>query len=391
MSCPISHPSDQDVLRLINQQNNAELRTEDVDIDVPALSIEHERNTVTRVASTPDSPYNGFVDVFYDRLDIKRLFHDAEEVEIIVGGSPDFQDVICGLNATYGTTFDSAEFTGTEAVNDVVTITAKAGSRGYVGTLKVRLIHERIHLQDRLTTLDLSGFGYDDGGTVVVEQNKVMPSNFNLGFTSGPSREAYAYGRNDEVFAGGRSVTLVAPNPPTFERPSFLPADATYAVRNTSRLADNSAWRFVPYLSMFFGLLPAQQRYAHILDGYAIDVEMKVSNYAQNNTFTRKGKVQRVDAATYLNIVFDDGQIIRMSAQQQDGIRAYNWSVQLPVAVNAMFPTLQAGQLSVIGSPVNQKVAVLYGFVDFTITLRRLTGRNDPVVVRYRTRINTPT
>lgn len=160
MACPISHPSQLDVLNLINQQNNATLVAEDINILVPAVSTEHERNTVSRVEATPDSPYNSYVDIYYDRLDLKRMFHDAEEVEVIVGGEPDFQDIVCGLNATYGTTFDSEEFNGTAAVNDVVTMTAKAESRGYTGTLKIRLIHERVHLQDRLTSINLNGFLY---------------------------------------------------------------------------------------------------------------------------------------------------------------------------------------------------------------------------------------
>lgn len=165
MTCPISHPSDQDVLALINVQNVADLTKDDIDFDVPAVLTDDERNTSLVVNSKPEGRYNSFVEIKYDRLELARLFHNAEFVTVIVSGTPDKQDIVCGINAEYGTTFDAEEFDISATVNDRATLTAKATNHGYYGSIVVNLVQERVHLQDRLTEVNLNGFAYPNANT----------------------------------------------------------------------------------------------------------------------------------------------------------------------------------------------------------------------------------
>lgn len=174
MSCSPPVTGDVRVTGLINQDNNLALTDKDIGFQEPVVVTDAAYNTSVEVFGQPDFTHSGKVEVHYTRLDLAQLFADFDPVELIVSGQPELGDIVCGLNAEYGTSFATDEFTITAADEDMVLLSAKPTSLAYIGTVALRLTQQRVHLDERMTVNQLDGFGYPADRNGTLDKPKLM-------------------------------------------------------------------------------------------------------------------------------------------------------------------------------------------------------------------------
>lgn len=158
MACNNNRPSDLDVIELIGKDNDVVLTPDDVKLRTPEVTEENERNTTVVVEALPDFTHGGVTQVFYDRWDLETLFKtDTIYIATVDPAQP--ADVICAINAEYGTQLPIDEMVVTKVGDQTALITAKATSPSYIGKVQAIVSTARIPLSERLTFIDLRGFG----------------------------------------------------------------------------------------------------------------------------------------------------------------------------------------------------------------------------------------
>ncbi|QNR51822.1 putative virion structural protein [Xanthomonas phage Xoo-sp14] len=160
--CPLAKSGKELILELVNAENSSAI-TEDQLVFGNPEATDAEQNTKLNLAAAADAPWNSFVDVNYDRLDLSTLFH-GERAEVSVPKAATPADIICHLNYTYGTKFDVNEFTVTPVEDgelpELYKVEALANNLAYSGTFDVFVDLERMPLSARILTTDLAGFRY---------------------------------------------------------------------------------------------------------------------------------------------------------------------------------------------------------------------------------------
>lgn len=301
--CPLAKSGEELILNLINSENNTEITAEQLVLGTPAANSEGG-NTALNVAAAEDAPWNKFVDVSYDRLDMATIFHNERaEISLPKGATP--SDLVCHLNYTYGTAFKVDEFDiiplEDGELPELYEMKAKAENLAYTGTLQVFADLDRMPLSARLTVTDLNGFGYYSESipslnNVIEEYPVTMPANYPVAIGRGTDgRTNYTFARNGEVVVGYRAirhsnfttesaagVTRAADG--KFNIITDTPAGSPPGGGNTWR---GRPWRFC----MFLGLDPAQTNFAHIADGYDMEIELTTSS--DGAPFVVKGNLVR--------------------------------------------------------------------------------------------------
>ncbi|QNR51824.1 hypothetical protein Xoosp14_133 [Xanthomonas phage Xoo-sp14] len=385
--CPLAKSGEELILNLINSENNTEIAAEQLVLGTPAANSEGG-NTALNVAAAEDAPWNKFVDVSYDRLDMATIFHNERaEISLPKGATP--SDLVCHLNYTYGTAFKVDEFEIKPLEDgdlpELYEMKAKAENLAYTGTLQVFADLDRMPLSARLTVTDLNGFGYSAGGDIIVEHNKTMPDGFILGEgASGLTR--YSYARNGEMFVGARAVWYRTQGSTAVFQPAdyFGGEPAVYGAYSTANQYNNTIYRNAPRLLLFMGMLPGQDKFEHLLDGYIIDVEMIVSPNDQTKAVSRKGKVVRVAGQSYLEIVYEDGLKDRLSVVMQNGVPAYQVDSYIPYSPGNQFAALQQADVVTSNSPTNQRVAICVGYVTYNVVAQRTSGIAKPIELTFK-------
>lgn len=162
--CPLAKTGKELILELVNAENSSAITEEQLVFGNPEAT-DAEQNTKLNLAAAADAPWNSFVDVNYDRLDLSTLFH-GERAEVSVPKAATPADIICHLNYTYGTRFDVNEFTVTPVEDgelpELYKVEALANNLAYSGTFDVFVDLERMPLSARILKTDLNGFMYED-------------------------------------------------------------------------------------------------------------------------------------------------------------------------------------------------------------------------------------
>ena len=384
--CPLAKSGEELILNLINSENNTEITAEQLVLGTPAANSEGG-NTALNVAAAEDAPWNKFVDVSYDRLDMATIFHNERaEISLPKGATP--SDLVCHLNYTYGTAFKVDEFDikplEDGELPELYEMTAKAENLAYTGTLQVFADLDRMPLAARLTVTDLNGFGYSAGGDVVLSHDKTMPASWTLGYVPNANRNGFEIAENVEMFMGGRSTWASASNNTSIFQAAEYAASARtpfYSAFSTGALYNNTIYRYAPFMSLFMGLKPGKDKFEHLLDGYDIVAEMTVSALNGGNGLVRTGPVVR--NGDNLRIEFDDGQRIALTMAMQDGVAGYQAVMGIPYTPTGMFANLTAATMTIPGT--TQRPACCTGLVTFKFTATRKAGLAKPIEMFYRT------
>jgi len=160
--CPLAKSGSELILDLINAENGSTITEDQIVFGEPTASTE-DGNTGLNVAAAEDSPWNSFVDVKYDRLDLATLFGD-QDVSVSVPKEATAADIICHLNFTYDLNFKVDEFDllpqEDGAIPEPYKLRAKANNLAYTGEFPLFVDLERMPLSARILVTDLDGFGY---------------------------------------------------------------------------------------------------------------------------------------------------------------------------------------------------------------------------------------
>lgn len=122
----LGKPSRELLIDLLNFSNGTDFPGSLLEFGTPRTLIapeqaEHGRNTVMRVVPAEGSGYDNEVDLYYDRIDLARLFKSA----LVVGVDTQFSNSLEALtlvNLKYGLAISPAEIVNINAVNDQVAI-----------------------------------------------------------------------------------------------------------------------------------------------------------------------------------------------------------------------------------------------------------------------------
>jgi len=390
--CPLAKSGEELILNLINSENNTEITAEQLVLGTPAANSEGG-NTALNVAAAEDAPWNKFVDVSYDRLDVATVFHN-ERAEISLPKGATTSDLVCHLNYTYGTAFKVDEF-DIKPIEDgelpeLYEMTAKADNLAYTGTLQVFADLDRMPLSARLTVTDLNGFGYYSESipslnNIIVENNVTMPASYPVAIGRGvDNRVGYNFAKNGEVVVGWRGI----------RHTNF----ATESSSGASRRGDGSiilntetptgsppgggnTWRGRPWrFCMYLGLDPAQNTFAHIADGYDMSIELTTKSdgapFIVTGALVRSGNDLVWQSSIGLNIPLTYNSNQKMYVFQLDDLIDNSTTITIRRLLNGLRMT-------------ERKVAgpgIIYNGIwirngDFTATLKlvRKTGRAKPV------------
>lgn len=384
--CPLAKSGEELILNLINSENNTEIAAEQLVLGTPATNSEGG-NTALNVVAAEDAPWNSFVDVSYDRLDMATIFHNERaEISLPKGATP--SDLVCHLNYTYGTAFKVDEFDVVPLEDgelpELYEMKAKAENLAYTGTLQVFADLERMPLSARLTVTDLNGFGYSAGGDVVLSSNRTMPAGWSLGYAPDSGKRGFEVAENAEMFIGGRSAWVTSTNNSSVFQPATFVDSQTptyYRCTSTGALYNNTIYRNAPVLSLFMGLKPQQNKFEHLLDGYDIAVEMTVSALNGGGAYIRSSKVTR--NGNNLLVSFTDGQQLFLSRVMQDGVPGYTATMSIPYTPAGLFGSLTAATMAIPGT--TQRPACCTGIVTFKLTATRKEGLAKSIELHYQT------
>lgn len=162
--------SKQAVLDHINAINSTTFVLDDVTFGTPSPTLGSwqgnvtSRNTAIRITAKEGSAFQGSVPVVYDRLDLASL-------AFIKGFKPrktapaSTHDLIQGIQYFSGIVFSADDIEDTTMLNNgngtySGTLTAKAGSVGWVGSLPITVAAGGDRLSDLLTDAALDGLNY---------------------------------------------------------------------------------------------------------------------------------------------------------------------------------------------------------------------------------------
>jgi len=207
--CPLAKTGKELILELVNAENASAITEEQLIFGEPQ-STDSEQNTRLNLTAAPDSPWNSFVDVDYDRLDLNTLFHgERAEISVPKGATP--ADIICHLNFTYGTKFDVTEFKVTPVEDgdlpELYKVEALDNNLAYGGTFDVFVDLERMPLSARILQTDLNGFMYPNADRPSLN-NPVFFKDVDGAWNDGGAQDnklGYDRGENSEVVLGLRT------------------------------------------------------------------------------------------------------------------------------------------------------------------------------------------
>lgn len=154
------------ILKAIKTQNNVTLVEAEYLYGNPVViptGASGENTSMTITAKDVQSTYDGSVPILYKRLDLADL---AILINTSIKGYnlTTIMDVANRLNSLYGLNFTVDDFTdgpaGTVAGAGTVTLTAKATSRYWIGSLTIVVAQGQRPLSDFLTVTNLPGLNY---------------------------------------------------------------------------------------------------------------------------------------------------------------------------------------------------------------------------------------
>jgi hypothetical protein len=155
------------ILARINSANGLALVENQYTYSTPSPSTAGGGTTNTKLTITaivPDSPYQGPVDVYYQRLDLASLVSWLPSV-IRANGLTTTLDFIHYLNTTFGLNFDDTDvvnspLTGLTDGAGSVTLQAQPNSMGWIGTGTFQVVKGNYKLEDFLTVTQFPGLMY---------------------------------------------------------------------------------------------------------------------------------------------------------------------------------------------------------------------------------------
>lgn len=155
------------LLNVVGQQNGITLNPEDYDFGTPQVNntgqYPNQNTHVTITANNTVAPYQGSIQIFYNRLDLADL-PKLVELKLQAPDVVTSHDIIGTLNDRYGlnlTTTDLVDLPA-EDLGDFknVTLTAEEDSLGWIGSIVVRVTYGDIPLENYLLNTALPGFQY---------------------------------------------------------------------------------------------------------------------------------------------------------------------------------------------------------------------------------------
>lgn len=400
--CPLAKTGKELILELVNAENDSTITEEQLVFGEPEAT-DAEQNTKLNLEAAPDAPWNSFVDVNYDRLDLSTLFH-GERAEVSVPKAATPADIICHLNYTYGTKFDVNEFTVTPVEDgelpELYKVEALANNLAYSGTFDVFVDLERMPLSARILTTDLNGFKYPNAGepslnNVIYNDNETSLSQLvNIGAYARPQA-----GQRDQLWSGMKSAN----NGELF---MYLGGDVAWYTTNTSRFnwpydADGKTMILDQVKSVgdtptsSFSLTSGFHRAngtgwtsAELFDVYDISVELFTRNgaapgEAMDIGYTHKGvgRVHPVDPQT-AQWHFEGGAVVNWSLINDASTgRRFRAGIS---ATESVCQGLRAWTASNSGKTHSRR----HGSGYITITAKRKDGKGKPLTLRLDFRTN---
>ncbi|QNR51821.1 putative virion structural protein [Xanthomonas phage Xoo-sp14] len=259
--CPLAKSGSELILDLINSENGTTITEEQLVFGEPTASTE-DGNTELNVAAAEDSPWNKFVDVKYDRLDLATLFA-GQDVSVSVPKEATAADIICHLNFTYDLSFKIDEFEllpqDDGAIPEPYKLRAKGNNLAYTGEFPLFVDLERMPLSARILKTELEGFHYP---------NADVPSWNNVIYTDGPIVDGLqTYGANNgdvvlDIQMRGYPVTY----------PTTINGDPKGAIVQVGGPIGSGSYRFP---QMIVGIKAASARnLVQLMDEYDFTLEM---------------------------------------------------------------------------------------------------------------------
>lgn len=155
------------LLGVIAQNNGIQLSPEDYDFSAPEVNdtgVNPNQNThVTISANNNVAPYQGSIQIFYNRLDLG----DLPKLVNLTLQAPEFtnsHDILPYLNDRFGLNLEPGDVMLVEAVDmetyKTVTLTAQPTSLGWIGTVNLSVRQGDIPLENYLVNTALPGFQY---------------------------------------------------------------------------------------------------------------------------------------------------------------------------------------------------------------------------------------
>ncbi len=378
--CPLKYPSANKLLDVINATNASQITLDQVAFDDPVDNAEGG-NTAVKVSAEPTSPWNSFVNVSYDRLDLARYFH-FQELYVPVPDTATQQDLICHINHIYGTDFDSTEFDvvppftpGSAPVD--VKLVAKDTNHAYTGEVVVHISTERLPLSARLVETALKGFIYPADRTGRLDK-PVLTRNAPLSWYNAANDNGMGYDlvENGELFLSARvawnriGVGNTGREGSTLHENSTMRNAYSWAhIRNGSYIG-NIDWRFLIGLSMQGKTL------AQVMELYTITVATRsransTAAWVVNHgtvPFDLRASTAPANSAWWSNSILVVGDIPR-------SVDTTNYAVLGSIQSRDWF----FKGMALVPSGVGHKT----GEVEITITAKRKDGQGVPMVLVY--------
>lgn len=180
------------LLDLINRDNGTTLTAAQVTVAAAAANVDGGilRDSTVRVNAVPGEGFKGFVDVWYNRIDLAVLFKNIDANVAYVAQPGDTTDALIPLiNAKYGTDFEVGDFAVAPLVvsedAQTVTMTAAAGNVAYIGSFDVVYAEFAQALDSVVLVTTLTGFNYPSAD---VAKGQAAVYSYNL---DGTAQEAY--------------------------------------------------------------------------------------------------------------------------------------------------------------------------------------------------------
>lgn len=89
------------IVELINYCNGTSLTSDMLTYKLPPTVISGNHNTVVEATATPTSPYEGMMEVTYNRIDLGELFESFDKFLVADSGARYISDIIPLVNAKY--------------------------------------------------------------------------------------------------------------------------------------------------------------------------------------------------------------------------------------------------------------------------------------------------
>ncbi len=167
------------VIDAINEQSGSKFKVTDLTFEVPQVVSEKDRNTKVRVTATESSKAFGSMNIWYDRLDIARLFEISSiEVELHTAQVNSTKDLLPELNLLYGLGLEAEDIVDEQLVTDDRPINAEIKMQptclAFTGTLLVTLVDGLVSLESIITQPVLDGLKYPDPAPDYITKPVIM-------------------------------------------------------------------------------------------------------------------------------------------------------------------------------------------------------------------------